>query len=164
MKCKQAEQWIIELSQTGLDPEIKDKLDHHVLHCSSCSRFKENFHWIHQGIPKINTPEPSAELLEKTIALCHDELIAQSEFFGFEKSRPKPAKITPFVRAAFAALLIVSLAWAVLVIREVVKSQTITIQAVLVIIIMIQNLFMLIFSPVLLRTLKLNLYGVNFQF
>ncbi|HEX9973591.1 MAG TPA: hypothetical protein VGD14_16080, partial [bacterium] len=155
MKCKQAEQWIIELSQTGLDPEIKNKLDHHVLHCSKCSAFKKDFDNIQKATHKIKTVTPSAELLEKTIALCQDELAEQKESQAFGKFRPKTTNVPKFVWISFGMLFILTIAWAVPVIKEALETHTITRQSIIVIILMIQNLVMLIFSPVLLRMLNL---------
>ena len=164
MKCKQAEKLIIELSQTGLDPAIKAELDAHVFDCPKCTSFREKFQMIHQGIDEIKYPDPSTAILEKTIALCHDELIEQDEIYGFEKYHPETIRIPRFVWYAFGMLLILTVAWGVPVIREVVKSQIITRQAIMVLTVIVQNLMMLIFSPVLLRRLKLKSCETNFQF
>ncbi|MCU0644168.1 MAG: hypothetical protein MUC94_07885 [bacterium] len=163
MKCKQAEQWIIELSQTKLDPEITIELDNHVLNCARCSNFKKNFYRIHHAIPDIATPAPTTELLEKTIASCHDEWIEQREIYLLKENRPDAVRTPAWVWAVFLALFIVTLAWAVPVIAEAIKSRAITQQSIIVIILLIQNLMMLFFSPVLLRTLNLKLYDINFQ-
>ena len=114
MKCKQAEKIIIDAS---LDPEIKTELDNHVLNCAKCSSFQKNFHQIRQEISKIHVPEPSTELLEKTMALCHEELMEQSEFFVLEKSLREASKMPQFVWAAIAILFVLTMAWAVPVIR-----------------------------------------------
>ncbi len=164
MRCKQAEKLIIVLSQTELSPTIMAELDAHVFNCPKCSSFKEKLQWIHLEIHQIKTPEPSKELLEKTSALCHDELIEQSEMYVFENYRPCAIRIPKFIWVAFATLFLLTIAWAVPVIREVIKSQIITRQAIIVMLIIIQNLMMLIFSPVLLRTLKLKSCNINFQF
>ena len=164
MKCKQAEKLIIELSQTGLDPAIKAELDAHVLDCSKCSSFMEKLHTIHRGIDEIKHPDPSIVLLDRTIALCHDELIEQDEIYIVEKYHPEAIQIPKFVWYAFGMLLILTVAWAVPVLKEVLKSQTITRQGIMVVTVIIQNLMMLIFSPVLLRWLKLKFYENNFQF
>jgi len=164
MKCKQAEKLIIEGSRTVLDPAIKAELDTHLLDCPRCSNFKDNFQMIYQGINEVKAPEPSTELLEKTIALCHNELIEQGEIYVFEKYHPPKIRLPKFVWVAFGALLILTIAWAVPVLREVAKSQVITRQAVMVLTMIVQNLIMLLFSPVLLRRLKSKFYGINFQF
>lgn len=163
MKCKQAEKLIIEVAQTKLDPKIKAGLDAHVLNCPKCSSFREKLQWIHQEIHQIKTPGPSKELLEKTNALCHDELIEQSEMYVFEKDRPNAIRIPKFVWIAFASLFVLTIAWAVPVISEAMKFQIITRQAIIVMLIIVQNLMMLIFSPVLLRTMKLKSCNINFQ-
>ena len=164
MKCKQAEKLIIELSQTWLDPAIKAELDAHVFDCPKCSSFREKFHTIHRGIDEIKHPDPSIVLLDRTIALCHDELIEQDEIYVVEKYHPEAIQIPKFVWYAFGMLLILTVAWAVPVLKEVLKSQTITRQGIMVVTVIIQNLMMLIFSPVLLRWLKLKFYENNFQF
>jgi len=151
MRCKQAEKLIIELSQTELDSDIKSELDTHVLNCAKCASFRENLQMIHQGIKKIKAPDPSQDLLEKTGAFCHSEIIGQAE--SFHRATIKTPK---FVWVACGALLILTIAWAVPVLKEVVKSQIITRQAILIITIIVQNLIMLLFSPVLLRRLKLK--------
>ena len=164
MKCKQAEKLIIELSQTGLDPAIKAELDAHVFDCPKCTSFREKLHTIHRGIDEIKHPDPSIVLLDRTIALCHDELIEQDEIYVVEKYHPEAIQIPKFVWYAFGMLLILTVAWAVPVLKEVLKSQTITRQGIMVVTVIIQNLMMLIFSPVLLRWLKLKFYENNFQF
>ena len=164
MKCNQAEKLIIEFSQTGLDPAIKAELDAHVLDCTKCASFREMLHKILKGIGEIKHPDPSKLLLEKTIALCHDELIGQDKIYVVEKYHPEMIKIPKFVWIAFGALLILTIAWAVPVIKEAVKYQVFTRQAIIVIIMIIQNLMMLIFSPVLLRRLSLKSFDINFQF
>ncbi|UCE07038.1 MAG: hypothetical protein JSW07_03090 [bacterium] len=159
MRCKQAEKLIIEVSQAKLDSDIKVELDAHVLNCQQCASFRENLQMIREGINKIKAPEPSKDLLERTGALCHSEIIGKSESF-----HPATIKTPKFVWVAFGALLILTIAWAVPVLKEVVKSQIITRQAILIITIIVQNLIMLLFSPVLLRRLKLKSYLTNFQF
>lgn len=163
MKCKRAEKLIIEVAQTKLDPKTMTELEAHVLNCPNCSSFRAKLHWIHQEIHQIKTPEPSLELLEKASALCHDELIEQSERYVFEKYRSDAIRIPKFVGIAFASLFVLTIVWAVPVIREVMNSQIITRQAIIMILIIVQNLMMLIFSPVLLRILKLKSYNINFQ-
>jgi hypothetical protein len=164
MKCNQAEKLIIELSQTWLDPAIKAELDAHVLDCPKCTSFREKFQMIQQGIDKIKHPDPSLALLDRTIAFCHDELIGQDEIHVVEKYHSEAIRIPKFVWIAFGALLIFTIAWAVPVIKEAVKYQVFTRQAIIVIIMIIQNLMMLIFSPVLLRRLGLKSNDINFQF
>lgn len=164
MKCNQAEKLIIELSATRLDPAIKAELDAHVFDCPKCTSFREKLHKIQQSIGKIKHPDPSNELLDRTIALCHDELVEQGEIYGFAKYHPEGIRIPKFVWYAFGILLILTAGWAVPVLREVVKSRTVTQQAIMVLTVIIQNLLMLIFSPVLLRRLKLKFYENKFQF
>ena len=164
MKCKQAEKLIIEWSQTGLDPAIKTELDDHVLDCLKCSSFMKKTQMIHQSIGEIEQPDPSVALLDRTIALCHAELTKQNEIYVVEKYHPEVIRIPKFVWYAFGMLLILTAAWAIPVLREVVKSKIITRQVIMVLTVIIQNLMMLIFSPVLLRRLKLKFYENNFQF
>jgi len=164
MKCNQAEKLIIELSETGLDPAIKAELDAHVLDCPKCASFSEKFYTIHQAIGAIEHPDPSATLLDRTNALCHAELNEKSKSFVAEKCHPEAVRIPKFVWYAFGVLLILTMVWAIPVLKEAVKSQTITQQAIMVFTIIVQNLMMLIFSPVLLRRLKIKFYENNFQF
>jgi hypothetical protein len=163
MKCKRAEKLIIEEAQTKPDPEIKAALDAHVLNCPKCSSFKEKLQWINQEIHQIKTPEPSPEILEKTGALCHIELIDQGKRYIFEKYQPDKIKIPRFVWIAIALLFVLTIAWAAPVIREVLKSQIITKQSIIILLLFVQNLMVLVFSPVLLRSQKLKSYNINFQ-
>jgi len=156
MKCKQAEKLIIELFESGLDPAIKAELDAHVLDCTKCASFREKLHKIHQAMGAIKHPDPSEILLDRTMALCHDELIKQDKIYVVEKYHPEAVRVPKFVWYAFGMLLILTVAWAIPVLKEVVKSQVITRQAIMVFTVIVQNLMMLIFSPVLLRKLKLN--------
>ncbi len=162
MRCKQAEKLIIDASQVSLDPKIKSELDEHVLNCPKCASFNKNLMKIHREISELTAPKPSPEILEKTRILCHDELIGRGEIYVFEKYLPKAISIPKFVWIAFGMLAILTGTWAVPVFKDVVNSQIMTRQAVLIITIIVQNLIMLLFSPVLLRSLKLTSKWFNY--
>lgn len=161
MKCKQAEKLIIEWSQTGLDPLNKAKLDAHILSCPKCSSFSEHLYKIHRGINKMKAPEPSMKLLEKTSALCHRELMRQSRVFSFENSRQLTAKTPKLIWTALGASLVLIIVWAFPILKEFVNEQIITQRTIYVITIIIQNILMLFFAPVLLRSMKLKLHYVR---
>lgn len=162
MKCKQAKKLIIEASQTELDPKIKAELDEHVLNCAKCGSFRENLQMILEGIENIKAPKPSIELLNETSALCYSELIGQSETFISESFHRLTTKTPKFVWIALGALLILTISWAVPVLKDAAKSQILSRQAMLVITIIVQNIIMLLFSPVLLRSLKLKSKWFNY--
>lgn len=137
MKCKQAEKLIIEISQAELNLEIKAELDAHLLNCPKCAGFSENLNMIHQSIDKIKAPESSIKLLDKTTALCLSEIIEQSAAFSFASYYQAILRTPKFVRIALGAMLILTIIWAVPVLKDVINSQTFTYQSILVIAIVV---------------------------
>lgn len=164
MQCTHAEKLIIEASQTELDPKVKADLENHIMTCPKCTNFSKNLIKMREGIRAIKSPALSGQVLENTRALCRNELTRQSQIAVIEIVQPHVIRIPKFVWIAFAFLIILTIAWAVPVIREFIKSQIVTQQAILIIVIIVQNLFVLLLSPVLLRKLKARSFQINYQF
>ena len=155
MRCKQAEKLLIEAAQIDLAPVIKTKLDAHILSCPKCASFSKNFEMIREGIENIKTPGPTMELLKMTGVLCHNELIEQAEAVISESSHRLTTKTPRLVWAALGAFVILTIVWAFPILKNLATDQTITQQTIVVIAIIIQNLIMLLFVPILFRSLKL---------
>jgi len=164
MRCKKVEKLIIEASQTEIDPKIRDEIEAHVMTCQNCAAFREKLIEIRENINGLKSPVPTEQIIERTKALCHNEMIKQGESTVEKRYPAKIISIPKFVWITFGALLILTIIWAIPVLRELIETKVITRQAILIAIIFVQNLMMLLFSPVLLRSLNTNKYEFNFQF
>lgn len=164
MQCKQAEKLIIEASQTELDPKVKADLESHIITCPKCTHFSKNLIKLKTGIRSIKSPTLSRQVLENTRALCYNELKRQSEIAVTDSVQPHVIRIPKFVWIAIASFIILTIVWAIPVIREFIKSQIVTKQFILILMIIVQNFFVLLLSPVLLRRLKLRSFQINYQY
>ena len=97
---------------------------------------------IRTHLQEIPIPMPSDEFFEKTRSLCHAKLGRSS--------------IPKFIWAAFAALLFLTGTLMLPLGREIGLNQPLSLPTVGVLILVLQNLLMLFFTPVLIQKFKVR--------
>lgn len=168
MKCKDIEQLIIDSLEKDLSEEELSRIEQHVSQCERCQRFEEDLKNIRMYLKKIKTIAPSAELMRRTLALCHSELTTRH---GLDKKtihQIRSAPIPLLIWVAFVSLTALTVTLALPLLRGLQLTQTLSLPIVVVLAIMIQNAVMLCFAPLLLRRygsmnqgLRLSLTGNN---
>ncbi len=156
MNCKQVEQLIIESTEIELDPKTKRELEIHILTCPKCLGFREHFEKIRLSLNRIPMPTPSSQLLEKTMDQCHAELIKQDEAFVLGGIPVKRANTPGWILVALAGLVVLSIITALPGLRDFIKDHPVSNFTIIVAIILIQNIIMLLFTPILFRLKILN--------
>lgn len=97
---------------------------------------------IRSYLQEIPIPMPSDEFFEKTRSLCHAKL--------------GRASIPKFIWAAFAALLFLTGTLMLPLGREIGLNQPLSLPTVGILILVLQNLLMLFFTPVLIQKFKVR--------
>lgn len=162
MNCKQAEELMIDPSQTALDPALQADLAAHLSNCPGCASFRAQFLLIQQGINAIKDPIPSKQLLQDTSSLCHNELIGQTGVIFAENVHRSTANTPKYIWVAPVVLLIITIVWALPILKELANNQIMTQQTVFVFTIIVQNILMLILAPLLLRRFNLKSNWIDF--
>lgn len=151
MNCKQAEQLIIDSTEIELDPKTKNELDIHILTCPKCLSFRVDFQAIRLRLKRIPMPTPSSQLLEKTMERCHTELIKQDEALVLGRIHAIPVTTPRWILIALAGLVVLSIITALPGLTDFIKNHSVSNYIIIAAIILIQNIIMLLFTPILLR-------------
>lgn len=142
MKCKVVERMMMDFSEEDLGRDQKEEMQHHLSHCARCARLEDDLRKIRLHLQKMPPRIPSEEFLERTRNLCHAKLSAPS--------------IPKFIWGAFAALLGLTGVLTLPLARELMQDQPLSFPTISIIILMIQNLVMLFFAPVLIQRFRLR--------
>jgi len=150
MRCKDAERLMLDFNEEVLDGETIEKIKHHVAGCPKCATLEEDMKKIRISLQQMPFQTASEEFLEQTRAQCHailaKPLIAKSK--GLRPSIPW------WIWAAFSALLVLTGVLMLPLAGGVDLAQPLDFPKIGVIILVLQNLVMLFFTPVLLQKIR----------
>jgi hypothetical protein len=142
MKCKDVEHLLLDYSWDDLGRDQTEKMHQHISCCASCARFEDDLKKIRMHLQEVQPPFPSIEFLERTRKLCHARLNNPS--------------IPRYIWAALTVLLGLTGVLMLPLGRELFQGQSLSVPSVGMLILMIQNLAMLVFAPVLIHRFKLG--------
>jgi hypothetical protein len=109
---------------------------------SESATLEDDLEEIRTHLQEVQIPMPSDEFFEQTRSLCHAKLGRSS--------------IPYFIWAAFAALLILTGILMLPLAREIGLDQPLSLPTIGVLILVLQNLVMLFFTPVLIQKFRLR--------
>lgn len=160
MKCKEIQQWLIDLSE-GLEEDRLSQIEEHVAQCAKCARFEEELKKIRLVIKKTKTPAPSEDVFRRTQLMCHAAIkmsrSAESGFLG----RIKAASIPAYIWLVFALLIVLTVIVILPFLKEWASDEPLSLQAVVTLSLMIQNAVMLFLSPILIRKYRMKNQDFN---
>lgn len=151
MRCKQAEQLIIASSDTTLEPKIRTKLDIHVSGCAKCAGFQKDLAEILTHLHRLPARVPADLLSEPTRAQCHAELSRQNESVAQAGNDTMSETASRWLLMALIGLAVLTAIVAVPIVSDFLRHYSIPNYAIIGAIVLIQNVLMLLFAPVLLR-------------
>jgi anti-sigma factor RsiW len=150
MRCQDFERLILEAGDRKLGTEEWLVLEQHLAQCPACARFRDSWEDLHLFLQKDVPPLPP-ELERKVRLACHEELSAGS----VQRARSGRARAgihVPWpIWVVLAVLTVLTAAFLVPGIEGFLRDQKFTLEAVLVLGIILQNALMLFFAPVILR-------------
>jgi len=142
MKCKDVEHLLLDYSTEDLGKDQLEKIQQHISCCASCAGLEDDLRKIRFYLQKMQPQIPSVELLEHTRKMCHAQLNAPS--------------IPKYIWAALAVLLVLTSVLMLPFAREFMEGKSLSFPLVSAFILMIQNLVMLFFAPVLIQRFRLR--------
>jgi len=151
MKCKKAEQLIIDSTEIILEPKTKDDLENHITNCQKCSAFKKDFHKIRLGVNKIQILKPSDQLSNITIELCHNELIKSGESHAWLTMNFIPMTTPRWILGALVGLAVLTIVALLPILGIFLMDNSSSTYLFLLAIIVFQNIITLFFAPILFR-------------
>ncbi len=151
MRCQDFERLIIEAGEGKLSPEERLTMERHLAQCPACAEFRDSWEDLHLSLEKAPAPPLPPELEQRVRLACHEELGTRPT------RRPRPRRAAAAVRVpwpiwvALAVLTVLTAAFLVPGVEGFLRDQKFTLEAVLVLGIILQNALMLFFAPVILN-------------
>ena len=150
MKCKDVERLILDMSEGEENKYKIEEIKHHISHCSKCATLEDDLKNIRDYLLKMPFPIPAEEFFEKTRALCNSEI---GKISLPEKRLIRPP-IPKYIWAAFSTLLILTGVLMLPLGIEISVEEPLSFQTIGVLIILVRNLVMLFFAPVLIHKIR----------
>lgn len=140
MKCKN-----VQFLLTSADANAKDTVRTHVERCPKCQAYAEYLHRLKCITAGLEHPKPSGSLIANTYTLI------RAREAGYKQSLTNLSAIPGFVRTLVILFLMLMICWFVgITVVNTSYSQIGLVKGFLSLIIIVQNLVMLICSPLLL--------------
>jgi len=160
MNCLEVETLFVELSVLDFDDKTKSELNGHLTTCTKCARVYQAISLARNHIDKSTAITLSEELENQTLDLCHEKLAAQVEtfegpFLRFHLNIPKRIWLT------LALVVSLSVFWVFSVFLSNSLPEILSIHNTWVLVMMVQNIIMLILSPLLFKKYYFRSYLIN---
>ena len=151
MRCKEIQHWLTESSEPNPMANAPDEIIRHIAQCDGCMRFGEDLKKIRTGLHVLKAPAPSESLFHTTQSLCHTRIEEMALPRSRVTGRGDSSSLPKVVWAIIAALIGLTLYISLTVLKDLQPDQALTFQERIVLTIIIQNVAMLIFAPLLMR-------------
>ena len=138
MNCDDVE--VLLSSEDDCQQNKREEIERHLSHCSRCAAFRSDLQKIRTHLRETPIPMPSEEFYEQTHAVCLAKLERSS--------------IPRFIWASFGILLILTGILMLPLAGEIRLDQPLSFPTVGVLILVLQNLLMLFFTPVLIQKFR----------
>ena len=159
MKCKQVENLIIDADGETYNERSQLELENHIRSCPSCTTFVKNINSIRTNPKILVNVEPSDPLVESTLECCHMELKQKEQIIS---SRSGPKLTTPnYIWASIIAIVTFSIIWFFPILKELVQENIISDHTIWFFIIIIQNIIMLLFAPIIFKKIRQKQQSFN---
>jgi hypothetical protein len=136
----------------------------HIKQCDGCMRFREDLEKIRTGLIIIKVPASGESLFPTTQSLCHTRIEEMASTRSRVTGRSDSSSLPKVVWAIIAALIGLTLYISLTVLKDLQPDQAFTFQERIVLTIIIQNVAMLIFAPLLMRKHRHRWGSGNLQF
>ena len=153
MRCRDVERLIIGTSKPEPGAEDRLAVEDHVKQCSKCADLLCDWQDLQGNLKSTTGPHVSAELDERVRALCHAELDSLPVRHIGSGFRITP-KIPWFVYAALAVLAFLTVVVLAPGAEALFRTYKITSETTLAFVLILQNVLMLFFAPIVLGRLN----------
>ena len=152
MRCQDFERLMLEAKEREPLREERIALEKHLEDCPACARFGAFWEGLQKtGLGNLPRIELSAEFSEKTRLRCRAELDSLAFRPGTLKPERRPGAPPWPILAALLVLTGLTVIFLIPSVEAFFKTQRVTVEAILVFVVVLQNAMMLLFAPVLLR-------------
>ena len=155
MKCKDIERMVIASSGELRDAEQLSAIHSHVEHCSQCSGLKDDVESLRVLLQRRAEPVLPEDLDKKTYQMCKSEIHSLRKNTQGFKFRQQMQSIPMYMKIVFSSLLIVVVIWFFLFFKDFgLEGESLSLPAIIGLFLIIQNVGMLLLSPLLIRRFR----------
>ena len=154
MRCKDIERLIIDSSERDLSREEQLAIKQHTAHCAVCASFQDELEKIRISLKKMAAPVLPDALEHETRLMCYTELDSKRTLEIRRALKFRRASIPKLIWAALITLIVLTVILLVPSISEISLDQSMSLQDLLVLILILQNAVMLIFTPIVIRKFR----------
>jgi len=154
MKCSEMERLIIESSSVSSDEETKNEMERHMKDCVRCARLEEDMAGIRAALLGQSGPELPQDLDEKTRQLCLATLASSQVNREISDGKAWLESIPLSIKVAFISLIVLTAVCSLPLLRQLMLEESLSVAAIIMLSMIVQNAVMLIFSPLLLRRFR----------
>jgi hypothetical protein len=150
MRCKDVERLIVDFSEEVLDGNTIERIKNHIASCPRCSALDNDLKKIRSFLQHVPSPAVSEEFFDQTRARCHAILLEPSK----AESKAEHPSVPWWIWAAFSTLLILTGILMLPLAAGIDLDQPLSFPEFGVILLVLQNLVMLFFAPVLFQRIR----------
>ena len=151
MRCQDIERLIMENGERDLSQEERLAIEQHLAQCPACAGYRDLWEGMHSSLQKVASPELPAELEQRVRLACYEEINTRLQSQIRPRRSRSSASVPWPIWAALAVLTVLTVAFLVPGIEKFLEEQRFSLDAVLVLGIILQNALMLFFAPVVMR-------------
>ncbi len=151
MQCHELEKLVLGLTAGKSDPRVQTEMQAHLANCPKCSQFYQNYIHLQQQIKSQLSILTPASLVQKTVAVCHQELDRVPLASAFRPMATVQWWLPRVITVILWLITMLGLLWILPVISNLVQNTRLTWQVCGLIGVILQNLITLLFLPVILK-------------
>lgn len=151
MRCQDFERLILESGERELAQEERTVLQEHLEICSDCAALQSFRGDIRRYLQEPTGAELSAEFSDNVRLRCRAEVESLSARRAGKDVQKRPATVPWTIWAALLVLTGLTLSFLIPGLDEWRRSQKLTLGTALVLVVILQNALMLLFTPLLMR-------------
>ena len=142
MKCDDVELWLLLMDKEDCKQGQRQEIKRHLSCCSRCASLESDMQKIRDRLREVAIPKPSDEFFENTRILCHTKL--------------RRSSIPKYIWIALGALLVLTGVLMLPLAKEIMADRPLSFPVIGVLILVLQNLLMLFFTPVLIKKFRVQ--------
>ena len=153
MRCKDIRHRVIDDAGHEIAPDVRRKMNEHIVRCGRCARFQESVEAIRQGVKDLPRPGPSDRIDHQVRTLLQNADAGRRSPATPLPSRWGSFAIPRYIWAAIPVLVVLTsliMAWGL---QDVIEK-TSSFLAASFVALLLQNAAMLVFAPILIRALR----------
>jgi len=150
MSCKEIKDMIMTQSFEALSTNQRKKVDQHLAWCTTCQSLVADYKLLRESFKKQSAPQLSTKVQSQTLEKCHEILTPLSVRSVINKSVPTWIWIVLSISVSVSIFMFFTL------VTDFLDHQKLSVKNVQIFLFFLQNMILLVLSPVLMKYMQKN--------